>query len=132
GDNVEVSAELIDVRDNTEMWGQHYSCKSADIISLQQQIAGDIAARLRSGMNSSEKQLVTKQGTRSPEAYELYLKGRYYWNKRTAVDVNTAISHFNQAIAKDASYALAYAGLADSYSVLPVYGGAPSEYYPKA
>src|SRR5205085_3681491 len=129
--NVEVSAELIDVRDNTEIWGQHYSGKSVDIISLQQQIAGDIAAKLRSGMKSSEKQQVTNQGTQNPEAYELYLKGRYYWNRRTAVDVATAISYFNQAIAKDPGYALAYAGLADSYSVLPFYGGAPSEYYPK-
>jgi eukaryotic-like serine/threonine-protein kinase len=131
GDNVEVSVELTDVRDNTEIWGQHYSGKSADIISLQQQLAGDIATKLRSGMNSSEKQQVTKQGTQNPDAYELYLKGRYYWNKRTAVDVRTAISYFNQAIAKDSGYALAYAGLADSYSVLPLYGGAPSEYYPK-
>jgi len=131
GETLEVSAELTDIRDNTEIWGQHYSTKSADIISLQQQIAGDIAARLRSGMNSSERQQVTKQGTQNPDAYELYLKGRYYWNKRTAVDVKTAISYFNQAIAKDPAYALAYAGLADSYSALPVYGGAPSENYPK-
>src|SRR5262249_13744478 len=64
--------------------------------------------------------------------YELYLKGRYYWNKRTAVDVATAISYFNQAITKDPGYALAYAGLADSYSVLPTYRGTPSEYYPKS
>ena len=83
GDNVEVSAELTDVRDNTEIWGQHYSGKSADIISLQQQIAGDIAEKLRSKLSTSEKQQVTKQGTQNPEAYELYLKGRYYWNKRT-------------------------------------------------
>jgi len=131
GDNVEVSAELTDVRDNTEIWGQHYNGKSADVMSIQQQIAGDIAAKLRSGMNTSEKQRITKQGTQNPDAYELYLKGRYYWNKRTAVDVATAISYFNQATAKDTGYALAYAGLADSYSVLPLYGGAPSEYYPK-
>ena len=84
GDNVEVSAELTDVRDNTELWGQHYSGKSTEIIVLEQQIAGDLAAKLRSGMSSSEKQLVTKQGTQNPEAYELYLKGRYAWNKRTA------------------------------------------------
>src|ERR1700730_10055894 len=83
GDKVEVSAELTDVRDNTIIWGQHYSGKGADIISLQQQIAGDIAAKLRSNLNSSEKQQVTKQGTQNPEAYELYLKGRYEWNKRT-------------------------------------------------
>jgi eukaryotic-like serine/threonine-protein kinase len=132
GDNVEVSAELTDVRDNTEIWGQHYSGKSTDIISLQQQIAGDLAEKLRSKLSTSEKHQVTKQGTQNPEAYELYLKGRYYWNKRTAADVETAISYFNQAIAKDPGYALAYSGLADAYSVLPVYGGTPSEDFPKA
>src|SRR5690242_20370094 len=83
GDGIEVSAELTDVRDSTVIWGQHYSGKSADIISLQQQITGDIAGKLRSGMNSSEKQQVRKQGTQNPEAYELYLKGLFYWNKRT-------------------------------------------------
>jgi tetratricopeptide (TPR) repeat protein len=132
GDNVEVSAELTDVRDNTELWGQHYSGKSADVISLQQQIAGDIAGKLRSKLSTSEKQQVTKQGTQNPEAYELYLKGRYYWNKRTRSDIETAISYFNQAIAKDPGYALAYSGLADSYGVLPNFGGTPSETYPKS
>jgi TolB-like protein len=132
GDSIEVSAELTDVRDNTELWGQHYSGKSADIISLQQQIAGDIADKLRSKLSTSEKQQVTKQGTQNPEAYELYLKGRYSWNKRTPSDIASAISFFNQAVAQDPGYALAYSGLADAYSVLPEYGGTPSETYPKA
>jgi eukaryotic-like serine/threonine-protein kinase len=132
GDSIEVSAELTEVRDNTEIWGQHYSGKSTDIISLQQQIAGDIAERLRSKLSGSEKQQVTKQGTQNPEAYELYLKGRYAWNKRTRSDLAAAISDFNQAIAKDPGYALAYSGLADAYSVLPAYGSTPSENYPKS
>src|SRR5438445_1382557 len=132
GDNVEVSAELTNVRDNTEIWGQHYSGKRADIVSLQQQIAGDIAETSRSKLSKSVKEQVTKQGTQNPEAYELYLKGRYYWNKRTASDLNTAISYFNQAIAKDPGYALPYSGLADAYNVLPTYGGNPSETYPKS
>jgi TolB-like protein len=132
GDNIEVSAELTDVLDNTEIWGQRYTGKSADIISLQQQIAGDIAEKLRSKLSTSEKQQVAKQGTQNPEAYESYLKGRYYWNKRTIPDLATAISYFNQAIAKDPGYALAYSGLADAYSVLPSYGGRPSENYPKS
>ncbi len=132
GDGIEVSAELTDVRDSTVIWGQHYRGTNADIISMQQQIAGDIAATLRAGLNSSEKQQVTRQGTQNPEAYELYLKGRYSWNKRTNADLETSISYFNQAIAKDPGYALAYSGLADAYGVLPVYGGAPSEDYPKA
>jgi eukaryotic-like serine/threonine-protein kinase len=132
GDNVEVSAELTDVRDNNELWGQHYSGKSSEIIALQQQIAGDLAARLRSRMSSAEKQLVTKQGTQNPEAYDLYTKGRYAFNKRTPADLQAAISYFNQAIAKDPGYALAYSGLADTYSVLPSYGGVSGEDYPRS
>jgi adenylate cyclase len=132
GDNIEVSAALTDVRDNTEIWGQHYSGKTADIISLQQQIAGDIAEKLRAKLSTSEKQRVTKQGTQNPEAYEVYIKGRYAWNRRTSSDLNNAILYFNQAITKDAGYALAYAGLADVYCVMPNYGGTPSEMYPKS
>jgi serine/threonine protein kinase len=127
GDTIQVSAELTDVRDNTEMWGQQYTGKSTDIISLQQQIASDLAEKLRSKLSVSDKQQITKQGTQNPEAYDLYLKGRYFWNKRTAADLANAISYFNQAVAKDPGYALAYSGLADTYAVLPSYGGAPSE-----
>ncbi len=132
GDSIEVSAELIDVRDNTEIWEHHYSGKSADIVSLQTQIAGDIAGKLRSKLSSSEKQRVTRQGTQSPDAYELYLKGRYAWNNRTYSELQTAISYFNQAIAKDPGYALAYSGLADAYSVLPNFGGNQNEDFPKS
>jgi eukaryotic-like serine/threonine-protein kinase len=134
GDRIEVSAELTDVRDNTELWGQHYSSKSTDIISLQQQIAGDLAEKLRSKLSTSEKQQVTKQGTQNPEAYELYLKGRYLWNKRTPPDVALAMSYFNQAIAKDPGYALAYSGLADAYFVSIGWAGSgtPSEQYLKS
>jgi len=132
GDSIEVSAELINVRDNTAIWEHHYSGKGGDIVSLQMQIAGDIAGKLRSKLSSSEKQQVTRQGTQNPEAYELYLKGRYAWNSRTRPDLENAISYFNQAIAKDPSYALAYSGLADAYSVMPNYWGAPSESFPKS
>jgi len=132
GDSIEVSAELIDVRDNTEIWEHHYSGKGADIVSLQMQIAGDIAGKLRSKLSSAEKQQVTRQGTQNPEAYELYLKGRYAWNNRSNSELEKAISYFNQAITKDPSYALAYSGLADAYSVLPNFGGNPSEDFPKS
>jgi serine/threonine protein kinase/Flp pilus assembly protein TadD len=132
GDNVEISAELTDVRDNNELWGQHYTGKSSEMIAMQQQIAGDLATRLHAGMSSAEKQLVTKQGTQNPEAYDLYTKGRYAFNKRTPADLQAALSYFNQAIAKDPGYALAYSGLADVYSVLPGYGGMSSEDYPKS
>jgi len=133
GDSIEVTAELTDVRDNTEIWGQHYGGKSKDIIVLQQQIAADVAEKLRSKLSPSEKRQVAKQGTQNPEAYELYLKGRNYWNRRTITDLQTSISYFNQAIARDPEYALAYSGLADAYGILPAYrGGAPSENIPKS
>jgi serine/threonine protein kinase len=132
GDNVEVSAELTDVRDNTEIWGQHYSGRSADMLSLQQQIAGDLAEKLQSKLSSSERQQITKQGTQNPEAYESYLKARYYLSKETLPDITTALSYFNQAIEKDPGYALAYSGLADAYGLLPFSGGTPSEVYPKS
>ncbi|MGO8794875.1 MAG: hypothetical protein ACLQLC_08640 [Candidatus Sulfotelmatobacter sp.] len=132
GNSLEVSAELTDVRENTEIWGQHYSGSGADILTLEQRIAGDIAQKLRSKLSSSERLEVTRQGTENPEAYELYLKGRYAWNKRTKNDIAQAISYFNEAIAKDPGYALAYSGLADAYSVMPNFAGVPSENFPKS
>ena len=131
GDRLSISAELTDVGDNTEVWGQQYSGKSTEMISLQQQIAGDIAEKLRSKLSSSEKQQITKQGTQSPEAYDLYLKGRYEWNKRTHSNLATAIFYFNQAIAKDPGYAMAYAGLADACVALVSEGSSPSENWSK-
>jgi tetratricopeptide (TPR) repeat protein len=95
-------------------------------------LRGDIADKLRSKLSTSERQLVAKQGTQNSEAYELYLKGRYSWNRRTPSDIAAAISYFNQAIAKDPSYALAYSGLADAYVLLPSYGGTPNEDYAKS
>jgi serine/threonine protein kinase/tetratricopeptide (TPR) repeat protein len=132
GDTVQVSADLTNVQDNTEIWGDQYERKASDVISLQQQIAGDIANKLRSRLTGAEKQQVIKQGTQNPDAYQLYVKGRFYWNKRTAVDIKTAISYFNQAIEKDPDYALAYSGLADAYSVLSSYGGDPNDAFPKS
>ena len=132
GDNIEVSAELTDVRNNAEIWGRHYTGTSANIISLQQQLAGDIADKLRSTLSTTERQNVTNQGTQDPEAYSLYLKGRYAWNNRNFPKLQTAISYFNQAIAKDPSFALAYSAIADAYSVLPNFGGNPSEDSPKS
>jgi serine/threonine protein kinase/TolB-like protein len=132
GDTIQVSADLTNVQDNTEIWGGQYVRKAADIISLQQQIAVDIADKLRSKLSGAEKQQVSKQGTQNPEAYQLYVKGRYYWNKRTNADITTAVSNFNQAIDKDPGYAMAYAGLADAYAVLPSYGSDPRDVIPKA
>ena len=132
GDMIQVSIDLTNVRDNTEIWGEHYERRSSEILSLQRQIAGDLANKLRSKLSGTEKQQVTKQGTQNPEAYQLYVKGRYFWNKRTGADIRTAISYFNQAIDKDPSYALAYSGLADAYEVLANFGGDPVDMIPKS
>jgi serine/threonine protein kinase/TolB-like protein/Tfp pilus assembly protein PilF len=132
GDTIQVSADLTNVQDNTEIWGGQYERKSSDIMALQQQIAGDIAGKLRTKMSGAEKQQVTKQGTQNPEAYELYVKGRYSWNKRTEAGIRTAISCFNQAIDKDPSYALAYAGVADAYAVIGAYGGDANDFVSKS
>jgi len=133
GDSLQVSAELTSVRDNTEIWGAHYDGKISDVLSLQERIANDLAGKLRSNMSGSEKQQVARQGTQNPEAYQLYVKGRYAWNKRTAADLQAAISYFNQALEKDPSYAMAYVGLADVYSVIDDYASSdPKDVIPKA
>jgi adenylate cyclase len=131
-DSIKVSAELTDVRDNTEIWAKRYSGTISDLIHLQGQIAGDIAEHLRSTLSTTDKQLVTRQGTQNVEAYDLYLKGRYAWNLRDRANLEAAIPYFNDAIAKDPDYALAYSGLADVYSVLPFFGGNPSEDFPES
>lgn len=132
GDTIQVSAYLTYVQDNTEIWGEHYERKASEILSLQEQIASDIASKLRSKLSGDQKQQVTKQGTRNPEAYQLYVKGRYYWNKRINADMKVALTYFNQAIDRDPAYALAYAGLADCYIVLSYRGDDPNDDMPKA
>ena len=87
----------------------------------------DVAEALQAKLTGSEKSSIAKAPTANPEAYELYLKGRFFWNKRTGADLRKAIDYFNQAIAKDPNYALAYAGLADSYLLLPNYGSASTQ-----
>jgi serine/threonine protein kinase/TolB-like protein len=133
GDAIQISAELTKVSDNTEIWGAHYDGKVSDVLSLQQQIASDLAGRLRSNMSGSEKQQIARQGTQNPEAYQLYVKGRYDWNKRTILGLQTALSDFQQAIDKDPNYALAYAGMADVYAVTSAYTNAePKNAMPKS
>ena len=131
GDDLSISAELIDVRDNRLLWGRQYTRKMADILAVQEEIAKEISEKLRTLTNEEKKQLA-KRYTDNAEAYQLYLKGRYYWNKRTRDGYKKATENFEQAIDKDPSYALAYAGVADCYNVLPSYGIlSPKESFPK-
>jgi len=133
GDNLTISTELIDVRDNKQLWGEQYSEKISDLLSVQREIASKITANLRLKLSGEQQNLVAKHYTDNPEAYQLYLKGRFYWNKRSADGFKKASEQFQQAVDKDPSFALAYVGLADSYSVMEQYGGVPSsEALPKA
>jgi TolB-like protein/Tfp pilus assembly protein PilF/tRNA A-37 threonylcarbamoyl transferase component Bud32 len=121
GDRIIVSSELIDARNNHNLWGDRYDRKMSDLIAVQQEITGAIAAHLRERLSSQPKQEAAKGGTSDPEAYQLYLKGRYYWGKRTEESLQKSKDYFNQAIERDPNYAMAYVGLADFYNVISDY-----------
>ncbi len=132
-DNLSISAELIDVQNNRHLWGDKYTRKLSEILVLQDQIARQISDQLRTQLTGEEKKRLAKRYTENTEAYHLYLKGRYFWNKRTPDGLQKAIEHFQQAIEKDPNYALAYSGLADAYVVSPQNSDAPPrEAYAKA
>ena len=133
GDNLMVSAELLDVRDNKQLWGEQYNRKLADALAVQQEISREISERLRTKLSGEDQRQLTRRDTSNPDAYAFYLKGRYYWNKRTPDNLRKAIEQFQLAADKDPNYALAYVGLADCYSLLEFYAGTPaSETSPKA
>ena len=133
GDSLSIRAELVDARDDTHVWGEEYNRRLSDILAVQEEIARDISGKLRQRLTGADKKRLTKRYTENAEAYGLYLKGRYHWNKRTADDLQKGIGYFQQAIEKDPTYALAYAGLAESYGILWNYTGLPaSETFPKA
>jgi serine/threonine-protein kinase len=127
GDDLTVSAELIDTHEGKLLWGERYERKMADANAVQQEIARAVSDRLRPKMSGEERGQIAKSGTANTEAYQLYLKGRFYWNKRTEDDLKKSIDFFQQAVALDPNYAQAYAGLADAYEVLPSYSDLPPE-----
>ena len=118
GDALNISTELIDARDGSHMWGQQYDRKVADMVALREEIAREMASALRMRLTGAEEKRLTKSYTANPEAYQDYLKGHYWWNKRTEEGFHKGIEYFQQAIAKDPNYALAYSGLADCYTYL--------------
>jgi eukaryotic-like serine/threonine-protein kinase len=133
GDQLLVSAELIDARDNRNLWGERYDRKMSDLIGVQQDISGAISARLRERLSPDAAKPATRGGTQDPEAYQLYLKGEYYFEKRTQDSLGKANDYLNQAIQKDPGYAIAWAGLAADYYVLPDYAPVSNaEALPKA
>src|SRR6266849_10155242 len=117
GDNLSVSAEFVDAEHDRVMWSKQYQWRLADVPNIQTQITQDITENLKMNLSGAEKSRMAQRPTENGEAYQLYLRGRFYWNKRTAEGVNKATGYFQQAIDRDPSYALAYAGLADCYYV---------------
>ena len=125
GDELTINVELVNTTDNTRIWGDQYKKKVGEVFDFQQEISNSIAENLKLKLTGEEIKRIGKRYTVSPEAYQAYVRGRFFWNKRTEEGLKTAIEYFNQAIDKDPNYALAYAGLADTYAILPQYSSVP-------
>jgi serine/threonine protein kinase/Flp pilus assembly protein TadD len=133
GDTLIIQVDLVDTKTGSQLWGMEYERRTADVLAVKQEIAREITEKLRLRLTGEEQKELASHDTNNPEAYQFYLKGRFYWNKRTADGLKKAVEQFQQAADKDSNYALAYVGLADCYSLLEEYTGAPaSETYPRA
>jgi serine/threonine-protein kinase len=133
GNELSISAEFVKAEDNSLLWGEHYNRRLTGILDVQEELIKEIAKKLQPHVTNRQIIQLTKRYTDNVEVYQLYLKGRYFWNKRTDQNIKKAMDFFQQAIKKDSSYSLAYTGLADCYSMMPWYSGwSPHEAYPKA
>ena len=121
GQEVLVQADLVSVKDGSELWGEQYERRAKDLFVVQRDIATDIAGKLRIQLNPAQKDRLDKLATGDQEAYLLYLKGRYFWNQRTPEGFRKAIDYFTQATEHDPKYAAAYSGLGDTYRLLANY-----------
>ncbi len=126
GDQLTLSLELMDTQTENVIWTDQYDRKLSDLLTLQSEIARDVSSKLKLKLSGVDAQKIAQTYTTNPEAYRFYLQGRFYWNKREEKDFRKAVEYFNQAIALDQNYALAYAGLADSYALLATFGFMPS------
>ena len=132
-DQVRVNVQLIKAVNEAHLWAEVYDRKLTDIFAVESEIAKTIADTLQAKLTGSEQQVIAARPTENAEAHQLYLKGRFFWNKRTANDLKKSVDYYQQALTADPNYALAYAGIADAYVFLPGYtGGIPQDYYPKA
>jgi TolB-like protein/Flp pilus assembly protein TadD len=124
-DQVRVNVQLIHAATDTHLWADTYDRKLTDVFAVESEIAKTIAERLKAKLTDTAEHVLASRPTENPEAHQLYLKGRYFWNKRTTENLQKAIDYFEQAIGKDPAYALAYSGLADVHAVLPYYAATP-------
>jgi serine/threonine-protein kinase len=132
GNQVRIVAQLIDARNEGHLWAETYDKEVIQVFAIQSDVAQKIASALQAKLSPAEKERIAKQQTANPEAYQLYLKGRYHWNRRMEKDNVKAIAYFEQALEKDPRYALAHAGLASTYVLFPAFGFPPKENYRKA
>lgn len=132
-DQVRVNVQLINAPTDAHLWAETYDRKLTDIFGVESDIAKSVADALKAKLTGSEKAAISQKPTENSEAYELYLKGRFFWNKRDTNDLEKALGYFQQAASVDPNYALAWSGLADVYVLLPLFGGAnPADSYRKA
>jgi TolB-like protein/Flp pilus assembly protein TadD len=132
-DQIRVNVQLINALTDAHLWAETFDRKLTDIFAVESEIAKTIADTLQAKLTGSEQHAIAVRPTENTEAHQLYLKGRFFWNKRTGNDLKKSIDYFQQAIAADPGYALAYAGIADAYAFLPGYtAGSPQDCYPKA
>src|SRR6267154_3818768 len=135
GDRVRITAELVQVSTDHHLWADTYESQIGDVLALQNRVSSAIVNEIRINLSPQDRERLARNPAIAPEAYENYLKGRFYWNKRTDENLNKAIAYFSQATAQDSHYALAYAGLSDCYSIVgaTIFGSMPvSEAAPKA
>jgi tetratricopeptide (TPR) repeat protein len=135
GDQVRITAQLIEASTDKHLWSRSYEGDFRDILALQNKVATEIADQIRINLTPQEQAALKNAKVVNPEGYESYLKGRYFWNKRTADGLKAALAYFNQAIEEDPKYAQAYSGLADTYALLGDWQYAvmtPKEAFPKA
>jgi serine/threonine-protein kinase len=132
GERLVISAELVRTSDGSQFWGEQYNRQNSDVFAIQEEIAGEITTKLRLKLSSEEKKRLIKRNTGNVEAYHLYLKGCYFWNKYTEEGLRKAVEYFRRAIEAEPGYALAHTGLADSYLRLSNAYMPPREAMPKA
>ena len=133
GDNLNITVELVDARTNKSLWGEKYERKLSELLTTQREMVAEIVSKLQLKLSGESEQKLAKKYTDNNEAYQLYLQGRYHWNKRNTAEFQKAVAFFKQAIEKDPNYALAYSGLADTYALFPRFGDfRPKEYMPQA